>query len=171
MDLHTSSVKTSMHRIGLLSFLRSIFAEKARAYREPFSTNSSFWLNSKVQNEIIIQYQKILNRCRMDGSQFYWIFLGNACRLLGRYSSKFCCIGGSHSVDGVFQPDISSNCWWCNCIWSKLCSPDAHFQHTERNKLNEQTLWSLDTSGCAVHGKAAGISAIPGLSQDGFGGQ
>jgi hypothetical protein len=52
--LHTSSVKTSMHRIGLLSFLRSIFAEKARAHREPYSTNSIFWLNSKVQNEIII---------------------------------------------------------------------------------------------------------------------
>ena len=51
---HASSVKTSMHRIRLPSFLRSIFAEKVQAHRVLISTNSSFWLNSKVQNEIII---------------------------------------------------------------------------------------------------------------------
>jgi len=36
--LHASSVKTSMHRIGPLSFLRSIFAKKARDHRELIST-------------------------------------------------------------------------------------------------------------------------------------
>ena len=46
--LHASSVKTSMHRIRLPSFLRSIFAEKVRAHRVLISTNSSFWLNSKM---------------------------------------------------------------------------------------------------------------------------
>ncbi len=45
---HASSVKTSMHRIRLPSFLRSIFAEKVRAHRVLISTNSSFWLNSKM---------------------------------------------------------------------------------------------------------------------------
>ncbi|MFA7373999.1 MAG: hypothetical protein WCZ26_01185, partial [Methanothrix soehngenii] len=45
---HASSVKTSMHRIRLPSFLRSIFAEKVRAHIVLISTNSSFWLNSKM---------------------------------------------------------------------------------------------------------------------------
>ena len=45
---HASSVKTSMHRIRLPSFLRSIFAEKVRAHRALISTSSSFWLNSKM---------------------------------------------------------------------------------------------------------------------------
>jgi hypothetical protein len=40
--LHASSVKTGMHRIRLLNFLRPIFAGKARAQRGSISTNSSF---------------------------------------------------------------------------------------------------------------------------------
>jgi len=51
---HASSVKTSMHRIRFLSFSRSIFAEKDQAHRELISTNLSFWLNGKMQNEILI---------------------------------------------------------------------------------------------------------------------
>jgi len=46
--MHASSVKTSMHRIRLPSFLRSIFAEKVRVHRVLISTNSSFWFNSKM---------------------------------------------------------------------------------------------------------------------------
>jgi len=45
---HASSVKTSMHRIRLPSFLRSIFAEKVRAHRVLISTSPSFWLDSKM---------------------------------------------------------------------------------------------------------------------------
>ncbi len=35
--MHASSVETRMHKIRLLSFLRSFFAEKARAHRELIS--------------------------------------------------------------------------------------------------------------------------------------
>ena len=41
-DVHASSVKTDMHRIWLLNFLRPIFAEKARAHRGLISIKSSF---------------------------------------------------------------------------------------------------------------------------------
>ena len=82
---HASSVKTSMHRIRLLSFLRSFFAEKARAHRELISTNSSLQLNSKMKNELLIQYQKILNRCRV-GKNVYIIKSCLMLSILPRYS-------------------------------------------------------------------------------------
>jgi hypothetical protein len=46
---HASSVKTSMHRFRLLSFLRSTFAERLKPHRELISINSIFWLNSKMK--------------------------------------------------------------------------------------------------------------------------
>jgi len=46
--LHASSVKTGMHRIGLLNFFMPNFAVKARAHRGLISINFEFWHNYKV---------------------------------------------------------------------------------------------------------------------------